>query len=200
MESRGMRVRRSSALLALGVIYLALVATTFIYKVDLAADRTFQYLLHVSTIATAIVYIFFAEIIYREEGSPSTRMALIFAALFAVPVILGRGIGIYAILALPDSIFNFYADVSVSKTIEVVSWTTLFPISMLSLAGVFFKKRERLLSALCVLSALCCFVAFLSLIFPEAVFTLVGMMGWGVLFVLIVLVYLVKAVRESEAA
>lgn len=199
MELRSIRIKRSSVLLALGVLYVALAAASFAPGVDLETNGVFQCAVHIAVMAGAIAYVYFAEMIYRVSGTEA-RMALIFAALFALPVVLGRGIGIYAIsnASLAGGALNFYGTVSVSRTIEMLSWTVLFPISMLGLSRVFRNEKQKLLSVLCLLSAVCCFIAFLSLIFPEAaVFTLIGMTGWGVLFVLVVLVYLVKAVRES---
>jgi len=199
MEIRKMRILRSSVLLALGVLYAALAAVSFMPVVELEANGVFQLALHLAVIAGAIAYVYFTEIVYRVSGAEA-RMALIFAALFAALVVIGRGVGIYAISNSPlaGGVLNFYAKVSVSMTIEMLSWTVLFPLSMLELARVFFKEKQKLLSALCLLSAICCFTAFLSLVFPEAVFTLIGMLGWGALFILVVLVYLVKAIKKKS--
>lgn len=201
MELREMRIRRSSVLLTLGVLYVVLAGISFTPVVDLETNAVFQCVLHIAVIAGAIAYVYFAEMIYRVSGTEA-RMALIFAALFLVPVVLGRGVGIYAISNAPLSggVLNFYAAVSVSRTVEMLSWTMLFPLSMLGLSRVFYKEKQKLLSILCLLSALCCFAAFLSLIFQDTIFILLGMLGWGALFVLIVFVYLVKAAKKAVPA
>lgn len=179
-------------------MYVALAAASFMPGVSLQTNAVFQCVLHISVIAGAIAYVYFAEMIYRISGTEA-RMALIFAVMFAVPVLLGRGAGIYAIsnASLAGGALNFYGDVSVSRAVEMLSWTVLFPLSMLGLSRVFYKEKQRLLSVLCALSALFCFAAFPSLMFPGAVFFWLGMLGWGVLFVLAVLVYLVKAAGKS---
>ncbi len=193
---------RSWVLAVLGVVYLALVAYTFISGIDLAADKTMQYILHVAVLLSAIAYVLFVDAIYgSSEDKTYARPALIFAAGFSVPVLIGRGIGIAAItsakLYAADSIFNFYAPVSISMPIEVISWTTLFPLSMLFLGRLFFKEK-RLLGILCFASAICCFIAFLSFFSSSLIFLFIGILGWGILFVLVVIVYLAGQIRDRR--
>jgi hypothetical protein len=197
---------RALVLLAAGVAYLALVASTFIFGIDLAADRIMQYVLHGMIVISVFAWLFFVEMVYRTEADRANgRMALIFAALFTVPVLIGRSIGLAAVsfdaLNPPDGVFNFYGSVSVSRTIEVSSWTTLFPLSMVFLAKVFFHKRNRaLLAWTCVLSAVCCFIAFLSVVSTASVFLWIGVLGWGVLFLLVVIIYLCCEARDKKEA
>lgn len=185
----------------LGLLYAALAAASFTSEIQLETNSIFQYVLHISVIAGGIAYVYFAEMIYRISGTEA-RMALIFAALFAVTVLLGRGVGIYAVsnVSLTGDILNFYGTVSISRTVEMLAWTVLFPLSMLGLSRVFYKEKQKLLSVLCMLSVLCCFAAFLSLISADAIFFWIGMLGWGVLYIAVVLVYLVKAVRKTVPA
>lgn len=193
---------RSWVLVILGVVYLALLAATFIFGIDLATDKTMQYMLHVTLILSAFAYVLFVDAIYGSAADKThARPALIFAAGFSVPVIIGRGIGLAAItsaeLYVPDSLFNFYAPVSISMTIEVISWTTLFPLSMLFLGRLFFKDK-RVLGCLCFASAVCCFVAFLSFFSSSAFFLFIGILGWGVLFLLVAIVYLAAQIKEKR--
>jgi hypothetical protein len=196
-ELRKTQIRRSAALVALGVAYLAIVAAMFILNIDAAASAAFQYAAHVVTMASAIAYVLFAEAIYREDAQ--ARMAFVFSAMFAVPVMIGRGAGIYAISnGMTDSVYNFYAAASVSRAAEVMSWTTLFPLSMLCLARLFLKKKRRLQGAVCAASAVCCFIGVLSLIFSEAIFSWIGVLGWGALFLIVVLVYLISRAKKTR--
>jgi MFS family permease len=202
MDSKRESLRRAVALLVAGVVYLGLVAATFVSGIDLAADRTMQYIVHFVVIVTAIVYVLFAEAVCRtEEGRERGRMLLVFAALFCVPVVVGRGLGIYAVSAPLPEIWNFYGPVSVSRAIEMISWTLLFPLSMLYLARIFFGRKQRLAGVLCVASAACCLTAFASLISPKPVFTMIGVMGWGVLFLVIIILYMagLKKTKETPA-
>lgn len=191
-------VRRAAALLALGLVYLGLVSATFAAGIDLAADRTMQYVLHAAVAAGAFAYVFFADGVYRaEEAKGPARLALLFAAMFAVPVLIGRAVGTAAVasdeLSAVMPYLNFYAATSVSRPIEMAAWTTLFPVSMLLLARVFAKGRTgKLLAALCVSAAVCCFMAVFSLVSAAAVFVWVGLLGWGVLFTVIVAVYIIS--------
>ena len=195
---------RSWVLVILGVVYLALLAATFIFGIDLATDKTMQYMLHVTLILSAFAYVLFVDAIYGSAADKThARPALVFAAGFSVPVIIGRGIGLAAItsakLYAPDSLFNFYAPVSISMTIEVISWTTLFPLSMLFLGRLFFKDN-RVLGSLCFASAVCCFFAVLSFFSSSMIFLFVGILGWGVLFLLVAIVYLAAKIKEKRLA
>lgn len=192
------QLRRAYALLAFDIAYLALVTATFIFRIDLAADAAIQYILHFVLIAAAIAYALFVEAIHRAAENADSRTALMFAALFVVPVIIGRGLGIYALSARMTDIWNFYGPVSVSRAIEVLSWTTLFPLSVLFLAKLFLSSKERLLGVLCILSAACCFAAFASIISPEPLFTMIGVMGWGALFLAIILLYIIRAKNKGS--
>lgn len=197
-DLRGMQIRRSAALFILGVAYMAVVALMFVLNIDAAANGAFQYAAHIVTMASATAYVLFAEAVYREAGERA-RMAFVFSVMFAVPVMIGRGIGLYAISSgLGDSAFNFYAAASVSRAIEVTSWTTLFPLSMACFAKLFLSSKERLLGVLCAASAACCFIAFLSLVLPDLIFTWIGVLGWGALFLLVVLVYLISRAKKTR--
>ena len=188
------RIARAEILLVLGLLYLVFVASTFIFNMDLASNRTMQYIIHFTLIVSVIAYVFFVEMIYRTENNPADgRMALLFAALFTVPVLAGRSIGLLAIsypeLSAPANLLNFYGTVSVSRAIELTGWTTLFPLSMIYLAKIFYKNQHKFLSLLCLLSAVCCTIAFLSILFPDAILVWIGVLGWGVLFILVIAVY-----------
>ena len=194
-------VLRAAALLVLGVLYLLLVASAFIFPVDLASGKAMQYALHAAVILTAPAYVLFADAVYGAEGDRGNgRPALIFAAMFAVPVLAARGVGIAAIsfdeLYSPASVLNFYAPVSVTRTVELAAWTTCFPLSMVFLARVFFRQGARVLAWLCALSAACCFAAFPTLASPSLVFLFIGIMGWGVLFLAVAAGYLALLLRR----
>jgi MFS family permease len=192
MDSSRLQLGRAVALLVTGIVYLALVAATFIFHIDLAADITMQYVIHFVMIIAAVAYLLFAEMICRtEEGRERSGMLLVFASLFCLSVIVGRVLGIYAIAAPLPEIWNFYGEISVSRAIELTAWTLLFPLSVLYLARVFFGKRQRFAGVLCLISAVCCFTAFASLLSPEPVFTMIGVMGWGVLFLVIMVLYMI---------
>ncbi len=191
---------RTWVLAVLGVVYLTLIAYTFISGSNLATDKTTQYILHVAVILSAFAYVMFVDAIYAStEDKTHARPALIFAALFSLPVLIGRGIGLAAItsakLYTPDSLFNFYAPASISMTIEVAAWTTLFPLSMLFLGRLFLKERH-VLAGLCFASAVCCFIAFLSFFSSSMVFLFIGITGWGALFLLVVIVYLAGQMKD----
>jgi hypothetical protein len=191
--------------MVLGILYIALVASTFLFSMDLAADKTMQYVLHIVVILSAFAYLLFADTIYYAEGDRENgRLALIFAAIFTVPILIGRGIGLAVIsydeLFAPDSIFNFYAAVSISRTMELVSWTTFFPLSMVFLAKLFLKQgnKSRLLAWLCLLSAICCFIAFMSVLSANIIYLFIGVLGWGILFEAVILVYLLRQLNRCK--
>ena len=196
---------RTEVLLVLGILYLVLVASTFMFGMDLASNKTMQYVLHVTVILSVLAYLLFTDTIYSTEGDRDNgRPALIFAAVFTVPILIGRGIGITAIsfdtLYASDSLFNFYAAVSISRTIELAAWTTFFPLSMVYLAKIFFKQgnKARVLAWLCLLSAMCCFIAFLTIASPNPVFLFIGVAGWGILFVAVITGYLLLQLRRRK--
>lgn len=192
-------------LLILGIVYMVLVTATFIFKIDLANDKFIQYVLHITVILSAFSYLFFIDMIYntgvdRENG----RLALVFAALFTIPILIGRGIGIAYITNMDSNIienaFNFYASVSISRSIELLSWTTLYPLSMLFLSRLFWRANKRLntLAWLCLLSSICCFIAFMSFFSTNAIYLYIGLLGWGVLFIMVVIAYLVKQAGDLK--
>jgi hypothetical protein len=194
---------RAWALLILGVAYLVLVMATFASAIDLASNRSMQYALHVIVILSAIAYLLFADAIYQSQADKThARPALLFAALFAVPVLLGRGIGLAAIssqvLFSPDSVFNFYAAASISRAVEMTAWTVLFPLSMAFLARLFFRQW-RFLGGLCALSAACCFIAFFSFFSDSLVWLFIGIAGWGVLFIAVIVVYIAARTKLEKA-
>lgn len=195
---------RTVSLLLLCILYLALVAAMFIFTIDLASDKTMQFVLHITVILSALAYLFFVDMIYGTEGDKENgRLSLIFAALFTVPILIGRGIGITAIsfneLYAPDSLLNFYATVSISRTIELVAWTTFFPLSMLSLAKLFFRRGQaKTLAWLCLLSSICCFIAFMTILSANIIYLFIGVTGWGILFLLIIITYLFMQIRRRK--
>ena len=195
---------RTGVLLVLGVVYLVLVASAFIFAIDLASNKTMQYILHITVILSVVAFLLFTDTIYAAEGDQENgRPALIFAAIFTVPILIGRGIGIAAIsfdqFYAADSLFNFYAAVSISRTIELVAWTTFFPLSMVFLAKVFFRQgnKARVLAWLCLLSAICCFIAFMTIVSPNLVYLFIGVTGWGILFVAVITGYLILQLRRG---
>ena len=195
---------RAWVLLVLGIIYLALVMAMFAFGIDLAADKAMQYALHIAVILSAIAYVLFADAIYAaQEDKSDARPALLFAALFAVPVLAARGIGLAVIssdaLFSPDSVFNFYAAASVSRAVEMTGWTVLFPLSMLFFSRMFFKARRKLLGWLCLVSAVCCFIAFLSFVSDNLAFLFIGVAGWGVLFLAVIVAYMAGPMKEAKA-
>jgi hypothetical protein len=191
-------------LLIIDLLYLALVTNASFSGIDLRTDKNMQYIIHITVILSTLVYLFFVEMIFRtEKDSKSGRLALIFASLFIIPVIIGRAIGIFCIsqLGTVSSIFNFYENISVSRTIELISWTILFPLSVLFLAIVFYKKGGKIgvaLCGLCLLSAVCCFIAFMMLISSSPIYFWIGLLGWGGLFLLIIILYMFDLVIKPN--
>lgn len=194
------KIWRIWALALIGLVYLVLVAIMFITGADIAADAALQTALHITLILTAVAYVLFADAIYAGQKGEDARLLLIFAALFAVPVLLGRGIGL-AYLQNPamGDVWNFYGAVSVSRAVEMVSWTVLFPFSMLYLSRLFFKQKSRFLGWAGLFSAVCCFIAFLTFFSDAFVFLFIGLAGWGFLFELIVIVYLIGLLKGKGA-
>lgn len=203
MKTDGLKWRpRAWVLLILGVAYLALVMATFILEVDLASNKGVQYALHIVVLLSAVAYLMFADAIYQSQAEKSSaRPALFFAALFTVPVLIGRGIGLAAMssqaLFSPDSVFNFYAAASISRAIEMTAWTVLFPLSMAFLARLFFRQW-RFLAALCTLSAACCFIAFLTFFSESVVWLFIGVAGWGVLFLAVIIAYIAARAKLEK--
>lgn len=197
-------IGRAVALLILNLIYLVLVVITFIANIDLAADGNMQYILHITVILSAFAYLLFVEMVYRTENDIiNGRLSLIFSSLFTIPVLLGRGIGILVIshneLNTVNNILNFYGNISISRTIEMISWTTLFPLSVLFLARIFYKNKGRIgtiLGGLCLLSSICCFIAFMSIISSSSIYVWIGVLGWGGLFLLIIILYIYRQVKK----
>jgi uncharacterized protein involved in response to NO len=105
-------------LLIFDLLYLALIANTFISGIDLRTDKNMQYIIHIVVILSTLAYLFFVEMIFRtEKDSKSGRLSLIFASLFIIPVLIGRVIGIFCIsqFGTVSGIFNFYENISVSR-------------------------------------------------------------------------------------
>lgn len=194
---------RAWGLLILGAAYLVLVMGMFAFGIDLASDKPVQYALHITVILSAVAYLLFADAIYaREEDKRNARPALIFAALFAVPVLIGRCIGITVIstdaIFASDSIFNFYAAASVVRPIEMVSWTVLFPLSMVFLSRLFFGKRHGTLGWLCAISAVCCFIAFATFFTDNLLFLFIGVAGWGFLFLAVIIAWIAVTAKQIK--
>jgi hypothetical protein len=145
--------------------------------------------------------------IYRTENdNVNGRMSFVFSCLFTVPIIIGRGLGLFSIsqngLNAVYDIFNFYNNISISRTIEIISWTTFFPLSILFLARIFNKSKERadkILAGLCMLSSVCCFIGFMTIISSNTVYLWFGLTGWGVLFVLIIIFYIYSHILKNKA-
>lgn len=196
---------RAWALLILGVIYLALVVATFAFGINLATDRAMQAVLHFTVILSAIAYVLFADAIYAARADKAdARPALLFAALFAVLVIAARCVGLTivstAALYMQDGIFNFYAPASLTRTVELAGWTVLYPLSMLFLVRLFKRAGRKVTAALALASALCCFIGFFSFVSPAAVFLYIGLLGWGPLFLAVVIAYMAGPLRDGTFA
>jgi hypothetical protein len=199
------QIAPTAILLILGIVYMALVTATFAFNIDLANNKIIQYVLHITVILSAFAYLFFIDMIYstgvdRKNG----RLALIFAALFTIPILIGRGIGIAYIGSrdsnIGENILNFYAPISISRSIELLSWTVLYPLSMLFLYRLFrgMNKGAMALAWLCLLSSICCFVAFISFFSTNAIYLYIGLLGWGVLFIMVIITYLIKQMRDIK--
>lgn len=191
-------------LLILDILYLALVSVPLIGGMDLAAHKAMQYALHITVIVSALAIFFFVDRVYAaEEDKRNGGLARIFAALFTLPILIARGIGLAAIsdnsLYAADSLFNFYAASSIIRPIELMAWTTFFPFTMLFLSKVFFKaKKAGALAWLCLLSALCCFIAFMTILSPHMLFLFIGILGWGILFIPILILYLLRQIKGNK--
>ena len=194
---------RAWALLILGIIYLALVGATFAFGISLAVHKPMQIVLHITVILSAIAYLLFADALYAARADKThARPALLFAALFTVAVIAGRCTGLAALssgaLFTPDGVFNFYAAVSLTRSVEMAGWTVLYPLSMLFFSRMFLKERRKTLAVLSGLSALCCLIAFFCFVSPSMVFLYIGLLGWGPLFLAVVAASLPNFVRQRE--
>lgn len=195
-------VARAAALSALGLVYLALVAATFLFSADLENDAALQAALHVTVIASAVAYTLFADGVYgAHRGDGNARLALVFAALFTVPVLVGRGVGLAAV-AFPEigsvRVLNFYAPASASRAAELVAWTSLFPLSMLFLARLCLGEGKKALALVSLLSSVFCFAAFPCLLSAQAVFLYLGLLGWGPLFLLVAVLALFGELRARR--
>ncbi|SDO10032.1 hypothetical protein [Acetanaerobacterium elongatum] len=190
----------SLVLLLLGLAYLILLGLIFCFGLNLENNRTVQLITHLVVLLSGLAYLIFADQVCGSvKEVPSARLARTFAALFMLLITLGRGLGIwYIMLPSPDaaySLYNLYAaGDSLPRTIELISWTIFYPFSVLFL-GLFLRKSDyrfgRALFVLSILSAVCCFIAFMLLIKPDTIFFIIGATGWGLLFELIIIVYFV---------
>lgn len=190
-------------LLLFDLLYLILVGVALTPKMELVSNRGMQYCLHITVILSAFIYSFFVNSIYQTENNKiSAKLAFIFSCLFTIPIFIGRIAGIIAISSKEstNNVFNFYGNVSISRNIEIVSWTILFPISVLFLASIFYMKGKigAVLGGLCLISAICCFIAFMCLFSSNIIFLMIGLLGWGVLFILIIIMYIIYYVRISK--
>lgn len=198
-NTRGL-LAASLVLLLLGLGYLILLGFIFISGLNLENNRPVQLITHIVVLLSGFSYLIFADQVCGSIKQVAfARLALTFAALFTLLITLGRGLGIwYIMLPNPDagySLLNFYASGdSLTRTVELLSWTLFYPFSVLFL-GLFLRKSGhrfgRVLLVLSILSAACCFVAFMLLIKPDTIFFIIGATGWGLLFELIILVYFV---------
>ena len=193
----------ASIILLLGLVYAALLVPLFTPGVDPAKEHSLQYLLHISISLTIIAYFFFVYALYRvEKGNEFIKFSLLFAGLSLTPILIGRCLGIAA-LAYTEMqpvlhIFNFYGEIPVTRTIELTGWTIFFPFSLSFLARSYFTKDEKLSKAIGVLAlmaALCCFVGVGTFFTSNMIPLIVGIMGWGTLFLIMIATYLYKQVR-----
>lgn len=190
----------SLVLLLLGLAYLILLGFIFGSGLNLENNRTVQLITHLVVLLSGFSFLIFADQVCSSvKEVSSARLALTFAALFTLLITLGRSLGIwYIMLPNPDaaySLYNFYAaGDSLPRTIELISWTVFYPFSILFL-GLFLRKSShrfgRALFVLSILSAVCCFIAFMLLIKPDTIFFIIGATGWGLLFELIIAVYFI---------
>ncbi len=188
-------------LTVLGAVYLVMLILTFASGINLEGNKAMQYLLHGVVLLTAVSFLLFADqVCAKGNKTIAARLAVIFAALFALLLIIGRGLAVWYIsMPVPDpafAVYNFYSSgESVSRTIELLGWTLLYPTSILLLGFVFRGSRTPFhlpLFYLSVASALCCYAAFGLLIAPAfTLFFIVGATGWGLLLEVIVATYLV---------
>jgi hypothetical protein len=190
-------------LLIFDLLYLILVGITFIVKMDLVSNKGMQFSLHITVILSTIAYLLFVLSIYRTENNKKCGLtAFIFSVLFSILIFIGRSAGILALFSsdVINNDFNFYGDFSISRNIELFSWTTLFPVSVLFLAIIFLKKGKygSLLSGLCFASAICCFIAFMCFFSSNIIFLLIGITGWGALFILIIVMYIIDQVKKED--
>ncbi len=155
-----------------------------------------QFIIHIVVILSAVIYVFFVkDINHTEHNKNCGKVAYIFSILFSALIFIGRFAGISALLTSDPvkSVLNFYGDYSISRNIELLSWTTLFPVSVLFLGVIFIKEGKYgiILSGLCFTSALCCFIAFMCLFSSSFIFFLIGLTGWGALFIMIIIMYII---------
>jgi hypothetical protein len=69
-----------------------------------------------------------------------------------------------------------------------------------NIADVILKlgKYGTILSGLCFASALCCFIAFMCLFSSNPIFFILGITGWGGLFILIVIMYIIYQINKKD--
>lgn len=190
-------------LLVLDLLYLILVGIALISKMDLATNKNMQFSLHITVILSSIVFLLFVFNIYRTENNKKYgKAAFVFSILFFAFVLFCRSAGIITLFSsnIAKSIFNFYGNFSISIKIELVSWTTLFPVSVLFLGAVFWKKGKygTLLSGLCFVSAICCFIGFMSFFSSNIIFLMIGITGWGTLFIMIIIMYIIYQAKKKD--
>ena len=190
-------------LLVIDFLYLILVGISLITNMDLVTNKNMQYSLHITVILSAIVYLLFVLNIYHDENKKKYgKAAFAFSILFFALVLTGRFTGIITLFSnnITNSVFNFYGNFSISRNIELVAWTTLFPVSVLFLAAVFWKKGKcgTLLSGLCFASAICCFIGFMSFFSSNIIFLMIGITGWGLLFIMIIIMYIIYQTKKGN--
>lgn len=209
-QNKGL-LRSSLALAVLGAAYLVMLILVFGAGVNLEGNNAMQYLLHGVVLLTAFSFLVFVERVCAERRETlAARLAVTFASLFALLLIIGRGLAIWVIsLPAPDAalaVYNFYASgESVSRTIELLGWTLIYPTAILLLGFVFRGSSHpfRLpLFFMSIASSVCCYAAFGLLIAPSyTLFFVVGAVGWGFLFEAIVVAYCIGLLgRQKEIA
>lgn len=193
----------ASIIFLLGLLYTVLLVPLFTPGVDPANEHGLQYLLHVSISLTIVAYFFFIYALYRaEKGNEFLKLSLLFAGLSLIPILIGRCLGIAALsyneMQPVLHILNFYGEIPVTRTIELIGWTIFFPISLSFLARSYSSKvgrSNKVIGGLALASALCCFVG-IGIFFTSSMIPLIiGIMGWGMLFLVMIAAFLYKQMR-----
>ncbi len=198
----------SLALAVLGAAYLVMLILIFGTGINVEGNYAMQYLLHGVVLLTAFSFLVFVEqVCAQRKETLAARLAVIFTAMFSLLLIIGRGLAIW-VISLPApaaalAVFNFYASgESVSRTIELLGWTLIYPTAILLLGFVFRGSSHpfRLpLFFMSIASSVCCYAAFGLLIAPSyTLFFVVGAVGWGFLFEAIVVAYFIGLLGRQK--
>lgn len=155
------------------------------------------YIQHTLVIISLIAYMAFTERISRAVKLSGVKAVFVIAALFAVPALTARGLDICAALfSFPqEAMYNL---LSISRVVELVAWNVVMPVSLLIHSRIFGNWKEKPLFLLCTLTASCCIWSLLCIFYPSPVilWSLIGI--WGAIYLGVVLVYIVRAVRGKR--